>query len=89
MQASYQKGDVVYKSGDVAHCMYFIVSGRVVIQPSSRPDLERVRGQRTSVLRSTEDSDPYEDKETCIVEDIDIVENLGMWSAGDGEIFGQ
>ena len=89
MQAAFQKGDAIYKPGEVAHALYFIVSGRVLIKPSRGFDLEQGRGRRISNQRGrTEDEDVMNEGESTL-DDAGLLKNFGMWSASDGEIFGE
>ena len=103
-QVAYQEGDVVYKPGDTARYMYFVVSGRVTFRPTrlATKQLRKIAGLRMAdsdeasptTGRASTDSDynggagkagdpGRSDEKTKLLED------MGVWSVQDGEIFGE
>ena len=100
-QVAYSEGDVVYKPGDKAQCMYLLVSGRVAICPSrmDSKQLQKMAGTRT-VLPGEAAPGPDSDANDSskVAGDAKegeeahgegaLIEQMGTWTAEDGEVFG-
>ena len=94
---AYQEGEAIYKAGDAAGHMYFLVAGKVVIRPTRLDDrrLQRLAGLRTArlagmntALERARNDALEEEKRRNSSEDMNLVADLEMWTAEDGEIFG-
>ena len=88
---AYRAGDVVYKAGDRAQNMYFIVAGRVAIRPERQgaKDVRGLAGVETmlaSVLETGENAEESDMENGA--EDRSFAADVGTWIACDGQIFG-
>ena len=91
IQVAYRAGDVVYKAGDRAQNMYFIVAGRVAIRPERQgaKDVRGLAGVETmlaSVLETGENAEESDMENGA--EDRTFAADVGTWIACDGQIFG-
>lgn len=96
MQVAYDEGDVIYRPGDAARHMYFLVSGRVEIRPSrlSAKQLRKMAGLR---LSDSDGESPDRvgaslgadvDGESLEIKEAKLAAEAGIWSAQDGQLFG-